>query len=135
MMKNRHEKQQKWVRRKAGWSRSETRPLDIRKGDTVEVLAGRDRGKRGVVMRTVLDRQKVVVEGVNLLKRHVKAGTEGNLQGGIVDFNAPVAYANVQLVCSSCGKASRMRHGVGADGRRNLICARCGEEHTRSISS
>lgn len=129
---DRHQKQLKWIRRKGGWARSEIRPLDIRRGDKVEVIAGRDRGLRGLVERTVGERQRVVVEGVNILKRHVKAGAQGNIQGGIVDFSAPIAYSNVMLVCSACDKASRMRHDVGADGRRVLRCVKCKEEHVRS---
>ena len=74
-----------------GWARGHLRPLDIRKGDNVEVISGKDKGKRGVVERVLPEQQRVAVRGVNLLKRHTKSGVKGNIQGGIVDFDGPVA--------------------------------------------
>ena len=68
-----------------GWAHGRVRPLDIRAGDTVVVIAGKDRGKRGVVERTVPEEHRIVVRGVNILKRHTRAGVKGNVQGGIVD--------------------------------------------------
>src|SRR4029077_12779601 len=90
----------------AGWT---PRPLDIRAGDTVVVIAGRDRGKRGVVERTLSEPQRIVVRGGSTLKRHTRAGVRGNVQGGIVDFNAPIAYSNVMLVCNRCDQPTRIR--------------------------
>jgi large subunit ribosomal protein L24 len=115
---------------------------DLAAGDTVVVVAGKDRGKRGRVLRTLPDQGKIVVEGVNILKRHTKAndprrGGRGAIQGGIVDFESPFAYSNVMLVCPSCDKPTRIRHSQGDDGRKRLVCVSCGEpyERVRSVES
>ena len=115
-----------------GWAAGHARPLDIRAGDTVVVIAGRDRGKRGVVERTLTDTQRIVVRGVSILKRHTRAGVRGNVQGGIVDFNAPIAYSNVMLVCTRCDQPTRIRHEVLEDGSRVIVCRKCGERYERS---
>src|ERR1019366_2621480 len=101
-----------------GWADGAMRPLDIRSGDTVEVISGKDKGKRGIVERVQVERQRIVIRGVNLMKRHTKA----NVQGGIVDFNGPIAYSNVQLVCSRCDKKTRVAHQVTEEGVRVMIC-------------
>src|SRR6202049_1029252 len=95
-----------------GWAGGHLRPLDIRKGDNVEVIGGKDKGKRGVVERVLREQQRVAVRGVNLLKRHTKSGVKGNIQSGIVGFDGPVAYINVMLVCNRCAKSTRIAHGV-----------------------
>ena len=114
-----------------GWADGAMRPLDIRSGDTVEVISGKDKGKRGIVERVQVERQRIVIRGVNLMKRHTKANTQGNVQGGIVDFNAPIAYSNVQLVCSRCDKKTRVAHQVTEEGVRVMICRKCGERYER----
>jgi len=119
--------------RHEGWAQGRTRPLDIREGDTVEVIAGKDRGKRGVVERVLVDQQRIAVRGVNLLKRHTKSGVQGNIQGGIVDFDGPVAYSNVMLVCNRCEKRTRIGHAVTDQGRRVIVCKKCGERHERVV--
>ncbi len=117
-----------------GWAYGKVRDLDIRSDDTIEVIAGKDKGKRGVVERTQPDRQRIVVRGINTLKRHTKAGVKGTLQGGIVDFNAPIAYSNVMLVCNKCNKPTRIGHGVDENGTSVVVCKKCGERHVRSAS-
>jgi large subunit ribosomal protein L24 len=72
------------------------------------------------------------VRGVNLLKRHTKSGVKGNIQGGIVDFDGPVAYSNVMLVCNRCEKTTRISHGVDELGRRVIVCKKCGETFDRA---
>ena len=114
-----------------GWARGEVRQLDIRSGDTVVVLAGKDKGKRGKVERTIPEEQRVVVAGVNVLKRHTKAGVRQNIQGGIVDFNAPIAYSNVMLICNRCDKPTRISKQVLQDGTVSIICKACGERYER----
>jgi len=118
--------------RHEGWSRGRARALDIRQGDTVEVIAGKDRGKRGVVERCLPDQQRIAVRGVNLLKRHTRAGVKGNIQGGIVDFDGPIAYSNVMLVCNRCDKRTRIGKVVDDDGARRIVCKRCGEIYERA---
>jgi large subunit ribosomal protein L24 len=115
-----------------GWARGHLRPLDIRKGDNVEVISGKDKGKRGLVERILPEQQRVAVRGVNLLKRHTKSGVKGNIQGGIVDFDGPVAYSNVMLVCNRCEKRTRISHGVDELGRRVIVCKKCGETFDRA---
>ena len=117
--------------RHRGWAGGRTRLFDIRSGDTVEVIAGKDRGKRGRVVRTIPATQRVVVEGINRLKRHTKSGVAGNIQGGIVDFNAPIAYSNVQLVCNRCDKPTRVSRKLQPDGSMPIVCKRCGEIYVR----
>src|SRR5205807_10097285 len=94
--------------------------LDLAPGDTVVVTAGKDRGKQGEVLRTLPRENKIVVKGVNILKRHTKAGRSvgGNraIQGGIVDFEAPLSYSNVMLVCPSCSRPTRIKHIVLENG-------------------
>ena len=115
--------------------RPRLRLLDLAPGDTVMVVAGKDRGKQGTVLRTLPREQKIVVQGVNILKRHTKAGRSvaGNraIQGGIVDFEAPLAYSNVLLVCPSCNEPTRIRHTVLEGGQKALVCVRCGEPYER----
>jgi large subunit ribosomal protein L24 len=109
--------------------------LDLAPGDTVVVTAGKDKGKQGEVLRTLPRDNKIVVKGVNILKRHTKAGRSvgGNkaIQGGIVDFEAPLAYSSVMLVCPSCGKPTRIKHVVLENGEKALQCRQCGELYER----
>jgi large subunit ribosomal protein L24 len=115
--------------------RPSLRLLDLAPGDTVQVIAGKDKGKQGQVLRTLPRERQIVVQGVNILKRHTKAGRSvaGNraVQGGIVDFEAPLNYSNVMLVCPSCHEPTRIRHTVLEGGQKALVCVRCGEPYER----
>ena len=118
-----------------GWAGGRPRALDIRRGDTVEVISGKDRGKRGVVERVDQERQRVAVAGINVLKRHVKANPGvSNIQGGIIDFHGPIAYSNVMLVCNRCDKPTRIAHQIAEDGTSMIVCKRCGERYERVSS-
>ena len=109
--------------------------LDLAPGDPVVVIAGKDKGKQGEVLRTLPEQHKIVVKGVNILKRHAKAGTRRGgttvAQGGIVDFEAPLDYSNVMLVCPSCNRPTRVKHTVLESGQRALVCRHCGEPYER----
>jgi len=118
--------------RHQGWAHGHERPLDIRTGDTVVVLAGKDKDKRGVVERTIPEDQRIVVRGVNILKRHTRAGVRGNMQGGVIDFNAPIAYSNVMLVCNRCDKPTRIGRVEQPDGTYAITCKKCGEIYERT---
>jgi large subunit ribosomal protein L24 len=118
-----------------GWAGGHTRVLDIRAGDTVEVIAGKDRGKRGVVERVRNAEQRIVVRGVNVQKRHTRANARADqAQGGIIDFYGPIAYSNVMLVCNRCDKRTRISHETAGDGSRGIVCKQCGERYERTSS-
>jgi large subunit ribosomal protein L24 len=97
----------------------------IRKNDQVAVLAGRDRGKRGRVLRVVPSKGRVIVEGVNLIKRHTRANPQRNIKGGIVEREASIHASNVQLVCPECGAVSRMGRRRLDDGTSVRVCVKC----------
>lgn len=109
--------------------------LDLAPGDNIVVVTGKDRGKQGEVLRTLPREGKIVVKGINILKRHSKAGRSAGgtraMQGGIVDFEAPLDYSNVMLVCPSCNQPTRIRHTVLESGDRALRCVKCGEPYER----
>ena len=97
----------------------------VRKNDTVVVIAGRDRGKRGRVLRVVPDRGRVIVEGVNFIKRHTRANPQKNIKGGIVERESPLSASNVQLICPECAKPTRVGRQRQDDGRRVRVCVKC----------
>jgi large subunit ribosomal protein L24 len=101
--------------------------LKIKKGDRVRVLTGKDRGKTGEVMRALPADGKVIVDGVNIAKKHQRA-TNATMQGGIIDKDMPIPVANVALVCPACGKPTRVGYGTGTDGSKVRICKKCGGE-------
>jgi large subunit ribosomal protein L24 len=135
-----------------------TKVPEIRKGDTVVVLSGKDAGKRGTVERVVTNPQghkktqtkygsawsamsplsttSVVVEGLNIAKRHTKPRQSTNTrdqtpkitQGGILDLAQPIPIGKVMLVCTSCGKPTRIAHKTLDNGRRVRVCRHCGEQ-------
>ncbi len=98
----------------------------IRVNDTVAVIAGREKGKRGRVLRVLAGEDRVIVEKVNFIKRHTKP-SQKNRQGGIVEREGAIHRSNVQLVCKKCNKPSRLRTLVGAGGEKSRACTRCGE--------
>jgi large subunit ribosomal protein L24 len=98
--------------------------MNIKKGDTVVVLSGKDRGKQGKVLGTVPGSSKVVVEGINMVTCHVKPKKQGD-QGGIVKREAALASCKVQVVCPKCGKPTRVAHKT-EDGKNVRVCKHCG---------
>jgi large subunit ribosomal protein L24 len=140
-----------------------TRVPDIRQGDEVVVLSGKEAGKRGTVERVLRNRQgyaktvgkyganwrkvsplagtAVVVEGLNVAKRHTKPRPKQGRsdrqpriqQGGILDVPQPILASKVMLICPHCGEATRVKHGVGGDGRSIRICGNCGEPLSREV--
>ena len=101
--------------------------MKIKKGDRVRVLTGKDRGKEGEVMRAIPEKQKLIVDGVNVAKKHQRA-TSATMQGGIIDKDMPIPVANVAIVCPACGKATRVGYGTGTDGSKVRVCKKCGGE-------
>ena len=98
----------------------------IRKNDTVVVIAGREKGKRGKVLFVLPARERVIIEHLNMVKRHQRP-TQKLRQGGIIEREASMHVSNVMLVCSKCDKATRVGMRVLADDRRARVCRRCGD--------
>ena len=98
--------------------------MKIRKGDRVQVLSGKDRGKTGTVTRSILEKGKVIVDGVNIAKKHQKPTSQTNT-GGIIDKEMPIPASNVAIICNSCGKRTRVGHRFEADGTKVRICRKC----------
>ena len=92
--------------------------MKIKKGDTVEVIAGKDAGKRGRVLRVDRDRGRVVVEGVNMIKRHTRPNPQRRVQGGIVEREAAIHHSNVMVVSPDSDKPTRIGMKVLDDGRK-----------------
>ena len=98
----------------------------IRKNDTILVITGKEKGKRGRVLFVIPARGRVIVEHVNMIKRHQRP-TQKLRQGGIIEREGSLHLSNVMLVCGKCGKATRAGVKVLADGRRVRVCRKCGE--------
>ena len=97
----------------------------VRKNDNVLVTAGKDRGKRGRVLKVLPDSNRIVVEGVNMIKRHTKPNPQRQIKGGLVEREASLHASNVQVVCPECGKATRIGRRILGDGRKVRICRKC----------
>lgn len=97
----------------------------VRREDVVAVQAGKDRGKTGKVLRVLLKKDRVVVERVNMVKRHTRPSQ--TQPGGIVEKEAPIHISNVLLYCTRCGKGVRTRIRMLDDGAKVRLCAKCGE--------
>jgi len=98
----------------------------IKRGDTIEVISGRDKGARGEVLRVLPSESRLVVKGINVRKKHQRQVQSGGrtMTPGIIQFEAPIAIGNVMLVCPKCGKAARV--GVTREsGKSQRVCKRC----------
>ena len=100
--------------------------IHVRRGDTVGVITGRERGKRGKVLRVLTDKGRVVIEHVNMIKRHQRP-TQKLRQGGIIEREGALALSNVLLVCGRCDRPVRTGIKILGDGRKARVCKRCGE--------
>ena len=100
--------------------------LRVRRDDTVQVLAGRERGKRGKVREVRVDDNKVIAAEINIAKRHMKAGKAR--QAGIIDVEQPLDISNVGVVCSKCDRPVRLGARELDNGQRVRVCKRCGEQ-------
>lgn len=100
--------------------------LHVRKNDIVKIMAGREKGKVGRVLKIDREKGRIFVEKVNMVKRHVKPG-KANPQGGIVEKEAPLAYSNVLIMCGKCNKPARIAMNVDESGEKHRTCKRCGD--------
>lgn len=101
--------------------------MNVKKGDKVRVLSGKDKGKEGVILRSLPQKQRVVVEKVNMIKKAMRP-TQQNPQGGIATMEAPIHVSNVMLVCPKCGQASRTSKRVNEAGKKVRVCKKCGKD-------
>jgi large subunit ribosomal protein L24 len=101
--------------------------MNIKKDDTVVVLSGKDKGKEGKVLFTDPKNDKLIVEGINVAKRHQKPQKQGE-QGGIIKKEIPIYSSKVMRVCPKCKKPTRAAHGTSGDGAKVRICKKCGAE-------
>ena len=97
----------------------------VRRNDNVLVITGKDRGKRGRVLKVLPETNRLIVEGVNMIKRHMKPNPNRNVQGGVVSREAAMHASNVQVVCPECGKPTRIGRRILGDGRKVRICRKC----------
>ncbi|MEW6662805.1 MAG: 50S ribosomal protein L24 [Bacillota bacterium] len=103
-----------------------TPKVHVKKGDTVVVITGKSAGKKGKVLAVEPEKQRVIVEGVNMVKRHTKP-TQKVQQGGIIEKEAPVASSNVMVFCSRCNKPTRIGKKLLDNGTKARACKKCGE--------
>ena len=100
--------------------------LNVKTGDTVVVISGKDKGKQGKIQKAFPAAGKIVVEGVAMVKKHQKPRGQG-MQGGIIHQEAPIYASKVMLVCPHCGKPTRLAHKVLENGDKARLCKKCGE--------
>lgn len=101
--------------------------MNVKKGDTVKVIAGKDKGKEGEIIRALPQRKRVVVEKVNMVKKAVRP-TQSNPQGGITSKEAPLDVSNVMLVCPHCKAPTRVAHRIKDDGKKVRVCKKCNKD-------
>lgn len=99
--------------------------LHIKKNDQVEVLSGRERGKRGRVLRVLPSRRRAIVERLNMIKRHTRPNPQQNIKGGLVERESSLDLSNLMVVCPECDKRTRVRQKQLTDGRKVRTCAAC----------
>ena len=100
--------------------------VHVKTGDTVIILSGKERSKQGKIMAVSPAEGKVIIEGRNMVSKHVKARKMGE-QGGIIKAESAIYACKVQVVCPRCGKPTRVSHKIYEDGTKERICAKCGE--------
>jgi large subunit ribosomal protein L24 len=103
----------------------------IKKNDEVRVISGKDKGKEGKILRRIPSKDMVVIEGVNMVSRHVKP-SQKNPQSGIIKQEAPIYASKVMLVCPQCGKATRVGSSYMESGKKVRVCKSCGEHIDRA---
>jgi large subunit ribosomal protein L24 len=100
--------------------------VKVKKNDQVLILAGRDRGRTGKVLKVFPGQGTAIVERINLIKRHTRANPQRQIQGGILEREAPIRISNLQVICPECGKAARLGRKKLGDDRIARTCRKCG---------
>jgi large subunit ribosomal protein L24 len=106
---------------------TDKKSLNVKTGDRVMVIAGKDKGKTGNVKKTNPSKSKVIVEGANLVTKAQKPNPMAGVQGGLIKLEAPLDSSNVMIVCPSCGKPTRIKHDT-VEGKKIRVCKKCGEQ-------
>jgi large subunit ribosomal protein L24 len=101
--------------------------MKLKKGDHVRVIAGKDVGKEGPITRVITATDRVIVDGVNVAKRHQRAQGQ-TMQGGIIDKDMPIHVSNVAIVCPGCDKPTRIGYRFEDDGTKVRVCRKCGKD-------
>ena len=101
--------------------------MKIKKNDQVLIISGKNKGKKGKVLQVFPKENKVLIEGMNLRKKHLKA-KKGGEKGEIVQLPSPMNVSNVKLVCPKCGKAARVGYKIAGEGKKFRVCKKCGQE-------
>ena len=105
---------------------AETKKIHVKKGDKIVVLAGKDKGKEGKIIKADPPKGTVFVEGINKVQRHTKP-TQASPQGGIITKEAPLSASNVMVICPSCKKPTRIKKTRSVEGKNVRACKKCGE--------
>ncbi len=100
--------------------------MKVKKGDNILITAGKDKGRTGKILRVLVKEEAVLVEGINLKKKHSKPRKEGE-KGQIVQIPAPLDVSNIKVICSKCGKATRVGYKVDKE-KKVRVCKKCGQE-------
>jgi large subunit ribosomal protein L24 len=100
--------------------------LGIKKNDTVLVIRGDEKGKKGRVKAVQMEKNRLIVESINMIKKHMKPSKK-QTQGGIIEKEAPIHRSNVMLLCSKCNKPTRIGHNILENGKKIRVCKKCGE--------
>lgn len=98
--------------------------MNVKKGDTVEVISGKDKGVRGRVLKSIPQEHRIIVEGVAIVKKAMRPNQQDQT-GGITEIEAPIDVSNVMLVCPKCGKTTRVGHDHDERGNRLRVCKKC----------
>ena len=107
-------------------NKSVKRSLHVKKGDLVQIISGKDKGKKGKIILVNASASKVVVEKINMVKKHQKP-TDANPQGGIIEKESPINASNVMIICPSCNRPVRIKKRTLDDGKKVRVCVKCGE--------
>ena len=99
--------------------------LHVKKNDEVLVLAGKDRGKSGRVLRVFPAKKRAVVENINMLRKHTRPNPQKNIKGGVVERESPIHLANLMVICRECGKPTRVSYSLLSEGTKVRTCRKC----------
>ena len=106
---------------------TDTKKMQVKTGDRVMVISGKDKGKIGNIKSVNPEKSKVVVEGANMATKAQKANPMAGVQGGLIKIEVPLDSSKVMVVCPSCEKATKVKHAV-VDGKKVRVCKKCGEQ-------